>query len=99
LLADFHGMGTPHVDDVDCSRFCASLRSNLAVLAADMPVKATKEARAVAEPECLRWVQSNYNYCDPFPTIRARRDTVGSSEGRIQDRAPADTLAAGFARP
>jgi len=69
------------------------------VLAADMPVKATKEARAVAEPECLRWVQSNYNYCDLFPTIRARRDTVGSSEGRIQDRAPADTLAAGFARP
>ena len=28
------------------------------VLAADMPVKATKEARVVAEPVCLRWVQS-----------------------------------------
>jgi len=40
------------------------------VLAADMPVKATKEARIVAEPACLRWVQSNYswyNYCDPIP--------------------------------
>ena len=40
------------------------------VLAADMPVKATKEARVVAEPACLRWVQSNYswyNYCDPIP--------------------------------
>ena len=71
LLADFQGMGTPHADDVDCTRFCASLRSSLAgVLAADMPVKATKEARVVAEPVCLRWVQSNYswyNYCDPIP--------------------------------
>jgi hypothetical protein len=41
------------------------------VLAADMPVKATREARvATAEPVCLRWVQSNYswyNYCDPIP--------------------------------
>ena len=40
------------------------------VLAADMAVKATKEARVVAEPMCLRWVQQNYswyNYCDPIP--------------------------------
>lgn len=39
------------------------------VLAADMPVKAPREAR-VAEAVCLRWVQQNfswYNYCDPVP--------------------------------
>jgi len=40
------------------------------VLAADMTVKAPREAKVVAEPVCLRWVQQNfswYNYCDPVP--------------------------------
>lgn len=42
------------------------------VLAADMAVKAPKEAPRVstAEAVCLRWVQQNYswyNYCDPIP--------------------------------
>ena len=40
------------------------------VLAADMAVKAPKEAKVAAEPVCLRWVQQNYswyNYCDPIP--------------------------------
>jgi hypothetical protein len=39
-------------------------------LAADMPVKTSKEARVVSEPVCLRWIQQNYswyNYCDPIP--------------------------------
>jgi hypothetical protein len=39
-------------------------------LAADMAVKAPKEARVAAEQVCLRWVQQTYswyNYCDPIP--------------------------------
>jgi hypothetical protein len=46
---------------------CAATSS---VLAADMVVKAPKEARVIAAPACLRWVQQNYswyNYCDPVP--------------------------------
>ena len=56
------------------------------MLAADMPVKATKEARVVAEPACLRWVQSNYswyNYCDPIPYYPRATRYWGASKGRI----------------